>query len=445
MPTSSRPGDAPAGHGPDPGLPPGPDDLLAEALRRQEIAERARDAAEQRTALVLQGGNLCLWELLIGGRRWFVDHDWFAFLGVSLDPTRDDRTAWEAVVDPDDLPTLLRHIDAIVRGESVALECSFRLRRDDGGPLWILARGTVAERDDAGAVVRMIGTMLDITRWRELEQHLRQAQKLESIGQLAAGIAHEINTPIQFIGDNTRFNVESFSALLQLIRTYRGLIAEHGDGELRNLMAMATDAADLPFLEAEVPKALAQTLEGVERVATIVRAMKEFSNPGASELAPADLNHLIENAVAISRSAWSHAAGFALALDPALPPVPLAVGDINQVLLQLITNAAQALEDAHAQQGKVLPGSIAITTRHDDVSAILAIGDDGCGMTPEVCERMYDPFFTTKAVGRGTGQGLSLVHGVVVDLHHGSIACTSAATVGTTITLRFPLGEPEST
>jgi signal transduction histidine kinase len=411
---------------------------LAKELAERSARENARQAAEMRTALALQGGNLCLWDYDILADAWRLDHEWLCYQGVLLDPTLPETKAWNAAVDPEDLPALRNLISNAGLSEG-ALEISFRMKRDDGSTLWILLRGTISELDRDGKPVHLAGTMLDVTRWRELEQQLRHAQKLESIGQLAAGIAHEINTPIQFIGDNTRFAVDSFAALQRLVADYHTVLARHPDET--DAVGAAQERADLAYLTIEIPKALQQTLEGVERVAGIVRAMKEFAHPTAGELLPVDLNHLVRNAVTISCNTWKYVADLDLDLDTGLGPVPLSVGDFNSVLLNLVVNAAQAIEDANdkgMRTGKG-QGRIRIATHRDGEQAVLTVEDDGCGIPPEIIGRIYDPFFTTKPVGRGSGQGLSITRSVVVDKHRGTISCASTPGQGATFTIRLPL------
>jgi two-component system, NtrC family, sensor kinase len=296
--------------------------------------------------------------------------------------------------------------------------------------------GTIAPvRDESGAITNFVAVKRDITALLSLEEQLRQAQKLEAVGQLAAGIAHEINTPVQFIGDNTRFLSGSFDNVHTLITALTTLVDGQPDETLRRQAADLCRTADLAYLKDEIPKALAQSLDGVERVGAIVRAMKEFAHPGNKELKPADLNHMILNAVTITRNSWRYVAELVTDLDDTLPAVPLAIGDMNQVLLNLIINATHAIEDAHRSD----KGQIRISTSQDGPSAVLEIQDNGCGMSDEVRARLFEPFFTTKAVGRGSGQGLPLVRAVVIDQHHGSINCSSEPGKGTTFTIRLPV------
>jgi len=410
--------------------------LLQDAAR-MEISLQSLSASETRTALALQGGNLSIWSLSCRDRRMSVDHAWLALLGATLDPTVDEKSAWEAAVDAQDLVKLQGLLDQHLSGATENVECTFRLRRDSGEFLWLMARGQVVERDETGAPLQLSGTMIDVTRWKTLEDQLRQSQKLESIGQLAAGIAHEINTPIQFIGDNTRFAAGSLEQLFGLIDVYRGLLAKAGGPALAEAQA-AEQVADLDYLREELPKSMAQTGDGVERVATIVHAMKEFSHPGGGDKVATDVNHAVANTITISRNEWKFVAELRTELAADLPLVPLMPGDFNQVVLNLIVNAAHAIADAQ-RKGKPAPGHIAVITRRVGKDVEIDVSDDGCGIPEEIRERIYDPFFTTKEVGRGSGQGLAIARSVVVDKHGGCLSCSSQVGQGTTFTIRLPI------
>ncbi|MBV9849173.1 MAG: PAS domain S-box protein [Armatimonadetes bacterium] len=288
----------------------------------------------------------------------------------------------------------------------------------------------------------------DITERRLLESQLAQAQKLESIGQLAAGIAHELNTPIQYVGDNARFLQESFADLEGVLRTYAALAEAARSGPvpaaLLEDVEAAAERADLEYLLGEIPTAIAQSLEGVERVAGIVRAMKEFSHPGTAHKTAVDLNRAIESTLTVARNEWKYVADLVTDLDPALPPVPCLPGELNQVFLNIIVNAAHAIGDV-VGDGAGGKGTITVTTRAvppaAPTRAEVRIADTGCGIPPEIRGRIFDPFFTTKGVGRGTGQGLAIAHGIVVEKHGGAIACESEVGRGTTFVIRLPLQE----
>jgi PAS domain S-box-containing protein len=282
----------------------------------------------------------------------------------------------------------------------------------------------------------------DTTAHRLLESQLRQAQKLEAIGQLAAGIAHEINTPTQYVGDNTRFLQTSFTSIAEVLRAYEGLVDAARNNaispelilEVRKLVA----ANDLAYLFEQIPAAIAETLEGVERITRIVGAMKDFSHPGGEGIAPADLNKAIETTVTVARSAWKYVADMELALDPGLPPVPCFVAEFNQCILNLIVNAAHAIEDVV----KLNPGSkgkINIHTSRDGAYAEIRVSDTGTGIPVAVRPKIFEPFFTTKGVGKGTGQGLYLAYQTVTEKHQGKISFETETGKGTTFLIRLPL------
>jgi signal transduction histidine kinase len=254
----------------------------------------------------------------------------------------------------------------------------------------------------------LIVTGADITRRKGLEEQLRQAQKLEAVGQLAAGIAHEINTPAQFVGDNIGYLKESWANIADLIKLSLRMREEAGSGSLQPQTAAALDMAcqqaDVDYLLAEVPSAIDQAKEGVERISKIVRAMKEFSHPGGKEKCPVDINHAISTTITVARNEWKYVADMVTQLDPSLVPVSCLAGEFNQVMLNLIVNAAQAI-GASTSAVHGVKGTITIsTTQLQDVVRI-AIHDTGTGIPEHIRSRVFEPFFTTKPVGQGTGRG----------------------------------------
>jgi len=289
-----------------------------------------------------------------------------------------------------------------------------------------------------GECLGAVAITQDVTEKKKLERELVNAQKLESIGQLAAGIAHEINTPTQFIGDNIRFLQESVGEMLEVIDRLLNLAATQdaamiSAGELAALFA----AVDMSYLREEVPRAIGQSLDGVERISKIVGAMKDFSHP-ATEKAPHDLNRAILSTITVATNEWKYVADVVTDLAADLPFVPVMPGAFNQVVLNILVNAAHAIAAVNATTAGT-KGVISVSTRQHQDWAEIRIKDSGCGMPQEVRERIFDPFFTTKGVGKGTGQGLAIAHDVIVKKHHGTITVETAPGMGTTFILRLPL------
>lgn len=293
-----------------------------------------------------------------------------------------------------------------------------------------------------GATIGLLILASDVTDRRALEGQLTQSQKLESIGQLAAGIAHEINTPIQYIGDNTRFLKDAFADLLGLIEACQEFIQNARDtgvsAKALSRLEEAAQKADISYLMQEVPAAISQSLDGTEHVAHIVRAMKEFSHPGTTEKTSIDLNHALESTVTVARNEWKYIANVEMDLDPSLPLVSCLPGDLNQVFLNLIVNAAHAVADV-VKEGTDEKGTITIRTCREADCVRINIEDTGTGVPEAIRSRLFDPFFTTKGVGKGTGQGLSIARSVIVDRHGGSIEFETEINKGTAFIIRLPL------
>ena len=282
----------------------------------------------------------------------------------------------------------------------------------------------------------------DITERKALDSNLAQTEKLKSIGQLAAGIAHEINTPTQYVGDNTRFLQDAFQDIVQILTQYdRLLLAAKSDGvtaELIEEVEQAKDAADVDFLLEEIPTAIRQTLEGVNRIGKIVRAMKEFSHPGQDEKKLIDINKAIESTITVARNEWKYVADMLTDFDPSLPLVSCLPGELNQVILNLIVNATHALADAKERQSEQ-KGFIKIATCRRENFVEIKISDSGPGIPEDIRHRIFDPFFTTKEPGKGTGQGLAIAHAAIVEKHGGSIHLETQEGAGTTFTICLPI------
>ncbi|MFA6288341.1 MAG: ATP-binding protein [Opitutaceae bacterium] len=315
----------------------------------------------------------------------------------------------------------------------------------DGRVVWV-STTKLPLHDTGGELLGTFGVSRDITarknterERRELELRLQLAHKLESIGMLAAGVAHEINTPTQFIADNTRFLKGAFARFADAIGRYRALAAVN-PGMAQEASRIEADN-ELAYHLGEIPRTLDQTLDGLGRVVRIVGSLKEFSHPNTLERLPADLNRAIETTLAVARHEWKYVADVVTEFDPALPPVPCILDEFNQVVLNLVINACHAIEETLKSSGAG-KGLITIRTRRDAASAWIEISDTGAGIPAEIHDRIFELFFTTKRADKGTGQGLALVRNIVVQHHAGSVDFTSEVGRGTTFRVQLPLVAP---
>jgi len=281
----------------------------------------------------------------------------------------------------------------------------------------------------------------NITKRVQLENQLRQAQKLESIGQLSAGIAHEINTPTQYVSDNTMFLNAAFDSCLKIINGTKALIdkdlSDITEQELSVIRKVYEDN-DMEFVAAEIPLAITQSIDGLDRVKNIIGAMKSFSHSNQGEVSLVDIEEAISSTITVSRSEWRYVAKLSADYAENLPQIKCLRDEFNQVILNFIVNAAHAIEGKYGKESEAL-GSITIAVTAVDEHIQIIIGDDGTGMPENVKNRIFDPFFTTKDVGKGTGQGLSMAYSVIVEKHKGTIAVESEVNVGTQFIITIPI------
>lgn len=288
----------------------------------------------------------------------------------------------------------------------------------------------------------IVNVFVDVTERKILEIQLAQTRKLEAVGQLASGIAHEINTPIQYVGDNVHFLQDAFTAINASINKNQQLTKS-----LKEKMPVDTfikemkiniEEMDIEYFQKEIPVAIEQTLEGVEHVSNIVRSMKEFSHPGVKKKIAVDINHAIRNTIMVSRNEWKYVAEMETELDPGLSLVSCLPGEINQVFLNMIINAAHAIGDI-VNDKKKKKGIIRITTCRSGENVKICISDTGPGIPKEIQSKIFDPFFTTKDVGKGTGQGLAICRSVIIEKHGGNLSLESDPGKGTRFIIRIPI------
>ena len=365
---------------------------------------------------------------------------------LGFEPEALCGTEWHVGVHPEDVDRLRQATEEAFR-TGICRTLEYRRQHKDGSWRVLESTGALIDQGPTGQCLLLVAR--DVTERKRAEAEraamqlqLQQAQKLEAIGRLAAGIAHEINTPTQFIGDNLKFLKDTFNDLVPVLDVLDQVRqADRGGGDLAALVEPVRDLAakvDVDYLRAEIPSAIAQSQEGVQRVTRIVQAMKEFSHPGSTEKTPADLNRALETTLTICRNEWKYVAEVVTDFEPDPPLVPCLTAELNQVFLNLVVNAAQAIAEKVGDR-RDAKGTITVRTRRQGDWFEIQIADTGPGIPEHVRPRIFEPFFTTKPVGKGTGQGLALARSIVVDKHGGTISFDTQVGQGTTFTIRLPL------
>jgi signal transduction histidine kinase len=368
-----------------------------------------------------------------------VNHAFLILRGVASKAEVLDRTEGELDI-TDELTAALSVIEpqVLATGQPVENQQIMLTTFDHRGLSMLLS--VLPQVDENGKVGGVIGVATDVTHVTTLEQQLSQASRLESIGQLAAGIAHEINTPVQYVSDNTRFLDDTFQEVISTLRAVEALAV--GDEPLVVQLRAILAGVDLEFVGEEIPSALGQSQEGLARITQIVRALKDFAHPGQGR-AEADLNRAVESTVQVSRNEWRYVANLDLDLDPEVGMVKCYEGELKQVLLNIVVNAAQAIAGECARTGSQVLGQIRLRTERVPAGVRITVSDDGPGMEEAVRTKIFDPFFTTKPVGQGTGQGLSLAYASIVQKHGGKLSVVSTPGGGSTFTIDLPANLPE--
>lgn len=403
----------------------------AAALDRQAAElERSRQAlllAHERVAAIFRYAPTGMAKLARDGTILAANPALARLLGQPEDQLAGQ--SMEAFVHPDDVSRIRELLEDTLDAED-RRDCELRLVDGQGNLVWASWVASAVHEEEHGALSAIV-VIADRTEARRLEIELRHAQKLEAIGRLAAGVAHELNTPIQFIGDNVDFLGDSAIQLLAA-----AAISSPADANDTNASRPpAAYALELEYLAQEIPQAVRQTRDGVARVATIVQALKSFAHPAAPGQQPADLNRALTDTLTVARSELRRVDRIVTDLGD-LPPVTCSAGDLNQVLLNLLINAADAAAETQTPDS---PGQITVRSRHEGDQVVIEISDTGPGIPDELRDRIYEPFFTTKPVGRGTGQGLALARNVIVERHAGTLGYTSIPGQGTTFTITVPV------
>lgn len=414
---------------------------VKEDITTRKEAENALRESEERFRLVTDAVPVLMAYVDAERRFRFNNKAYEDWLGIPSDEMAGRYVS--EVVGDDVYQPVSQYIDEVLSGKRVEFEAESTTV--DGGRR-VIEGIFIPHVDNDGDVAGYFSLITDVTerkREREekvaLERELQNASKLEAVGQLASGIAHEINTPTQYIGDNLRFLKEAYGDFETVLKAYRKLARSAGEaGVLEDEVAAAEAAvqeADLDYLLEEIPEATDQAIGGTEQVARIVLAMKEFSHPATKEKSAIDLNKAIQTTITVCRNEWKYVADLDTDLDPELPPVTCLAGEINQVFLNIIVNAAHAIET----NPDVEKGRITVSTRRDNGHAVIRIADNGAGIPEDARDSVFVPFFTTKEVGKGTGQGLAIAHDIVVKKHGGEISFETETAKGTTFIIRLPI------
>jgi len=410
-------------------------DRAATLDRQAAELERSRQAlllAHERVTAIFRYAPTGMAKLARDGTILAANPAVARLLGQSADRLTGQNI--EAFVHPDDVTRIRELLQDTLDAED-RRDCEIRLVDGQGNMVWASWVASAVHEEEQGALSAIV-VIGDRTEARRLEIELRHAQKLEAIGRLAAGVAHELNTPIQFIGDNVDFLGDAATQLLAAASAIDVTGASNvSAGKGSAGQEPAVHDLELDYLAAEIPEAVRQTRDGVARVATIVQALKSFAHPAAPGQQPADLNRALTDTLTVARSELRRVDRIVTDLDE-LPPVICSAGDLNQVLLNLLINAADATAETQTPDA---PGQITVRSRHAGDQVVIEISDTGPGIPDELRDRIYEPFFTTKPVGRGTGQGLALARNVIVERHGGTLGYTSVPGQGTTFTITLPV------
>jgi signal transduction histidine kinase len=405
--------------------------------RRGRSAEVIRTAFNLASAVAM--GRLAEWPI----PSWF----WLPFVALAYDHLDEKAARWilVAMCAALDVFALVDGINWIypLSFTLLAVFCSEMSRVRFGVIREMLSRSDSQRLQIEAAHAELreahvhLTTEVDARKRMELE--LRQAQKLEAVGRLAAGVAHEINTPVQFVNDSMHFLRDAARDVVPVIQKYqllRQTAAQYAPlRDAAEELGRLEEAADLQYVLENAPAAIDRCQEGVDRVATIVRSLKAFAHPDRKEMMATDLNQAIGSTLTISRHEYKMVADVETAFGD-LPLVTCHAGEVNQVILNIVVNAAHAIEESVKSTGG--RGLIRITTAADGDHVDVTISDNGPGIPPEIRDRIFDPFFTTKEVGKGTGQGLAIAR-TVIDRHGGRLTFESTVGQGTTFRMRLPV------
>ncbi len=441
---------------------------LVHDLGKRSLIEKQFYESEERFRLLSESSLTGIY-LIQDGCFSYVNQAFASMFGYEVEEVLQNLKMTDLIY-PEDHALVLDNVRRRVEGEEHSIRYVFRGLCKNSSIIYVEVHG---RRIQYGGKTGVIGTLIDITETKRIEEDLRilneelearikertleleesyrelklahttllQKEKMASIGQLAAGIAHEINTPVQFVSDNIAFIRESLEDLLLGLQSCQQIAMSVNSrtliDDVRNNLKAILEDTELDYLKEELPLAFEASIEGIRRISSIVAAMKDFAHPGGDKLAPVDLGNLINTTAEVSRNAWKQVAE--LTIEPTQTPLIVdgLRDELGQVVLNLITNAADAIAEVQ-KEGEL--GRIRILTRVLEGNwAEIVVEDSGCGIPEELQYKIFEPFFTTKAVGRGIGQGLAIAYHIVRDKHGGELLVDSLPGKGSTFSIRLPM------
>lgn len=348
--------------------------------------------------------------------------------------------SWLNLIFPKDEKVIKKALKNLIQHKkSISLE--YRLLTKNSDYVDVLEKAYPLT-DEFGNITEICGIISDNTEFKRAQEELARTQMLQSLGKLAAGVAHEINTPIQFIGDNIRFVSDSFEEIRLILNLYQSLVEKYKsnlDSEVVNKIESTCKEYDIDFLKGEIPLAIEQTLEGIERVSAMVSVMKDFSHLDERRKTAADINKIIQSAIIISKNEIKYIADIEKQLDKNIPKLICCIDEIYQVILNMLINAAHSIQEKNEKYQSNIKGKITVSTQFIDGSIIITIADTGLGIPEEIKEKIFESFFTTKTKGKGTGQGLAIAHSIICQKHNGSITFDSKTGEGTCFKISLPI------
>ena len=437
---------------------------LQEEVEQRRQAERQEETERQRLELVVYAADIATWEWYVQTGETSFNQRWASILGYTLEELAPISIAtWQKLCHPDDLARSAILLDKHFAHQSDLYDCECRMRHKDGRWVWVHDRGRVVEWNLDGSPRKMYGTHTDINRRKEAELAILEAkqtleqrveertqdltqlhsqmvmrEKMASIGQLAAGLAHEINNPINFIRTNFATLVDNFKDIEEMLQLYRQVASEDVASPKGAELKEAAERLNIDFLLDDIPHLLADTEKGFERVGKIIQAMREFSRAeNSSAFCWANVNKGIEDTLTIARNEYRYHVDIEKDFED-LPDILCIPEQLNQVFLNLIVNSSQALAGDSDQRG-----TIKISTRRENDQVVCRFWDNGPGIPEELRHRLFEPFFTTKPPGQGTGLGLSISYDIVVHKHGGELLVECPDAGGTQFTVRLPIEAEE--